>query len=167
MPAYRPIDNSAKTLYSLDIIARLRYLEGCDAEHDMPECAIEPGTEHDQPADEHDHEYDDCLCFCECWCHDGGGDPDEIEEYKALKAFADEAEQYCAEWHHGVTLYQEDQLGAAWAEEEAVGLGQIKREDLGNWPFTHLDWAAAAEAIRSEEYTEVDFDGVGFYVPNR
>ena len=32
-----------------------------------------------------------------------------------------------------------------------------------NWPFNHVDWASAAAELR-QDYTEVDFDGVSYWI---
>lgn len=161
MPIPKRIDNSQSYIDSRDIIARLAWLEGCDAEHDMPECTVEPGTAHDQAPDEHDHEHDDCLCFCECWCHDGGGDPDDIEEYKALSALAQAVREVSSEYHEGVTLIRADEF-VDYARQYAEDIGAINATDH-EWPLYCIDWDKAARELKSD-YCPVDFGGEEYLV---
>lgn len=85
---------------------------------------------------------------------------DKIEELNALRALAEEAEGYAVDWKYGATLIRESYF-EQYAEELAEGIGVIPR-DL-QWPFTCIDWAEAGEQLK-QDYAEVSFDGVTYYV---
>lgn len=58
-----------------------------------------------------------------------------------------------AEWESGVTLIADDHF-EDYARELAEDIGAIN--DEATWPNTHIDWEAAAEALRMD-YTSVEF----------
>jgi len=91
---------------------------------------------------------------------DGTIDDDEREELKVLKALAEEAEGYAADWRHGATLIREDYL-PKYAEQLANDLGAIP--DNAQWPLTCIDWDAAAHELK-DDYTSLDYDGVTYWV---
>jgi len=84
----------------------------------------------------------------------------EGDELKALKALADECEQYASDWQHGETLIR-DSYFETYAEELARDIGAIK--DGADWPLCHIDWEAAAEALQ-QDYSQADFDGVTYWI---
>ena len=82
------------------------------------------------------------------------------EEYRALKALAEEAEGYASDWTYGAALIRETHF-VEYAQELAEDIGTVKSD--AEWPLRHIDWDAAAEELK-QDYTEVDFDGVTYLV---
>lgn len=86
-------------------------------------------------------------------------DRDDIEEYWKLVALAEEASQYSSDWEYGETLirysYFED-----YCQEMLEDCGDIPK-DLP-W-YIEVDWKKTAENI-AQDYTEVDFNGVSYYI---
>lgn len=87
-------------------------------------------------------------------------DGEEGDELKALKDLAEDGEQF-PDWRHGTALivdwYFED-----YAREMAEDLhGDAVRD--AHWPFNHIDWEAAANALKMD-YGEVTFDGETYLV---
>lgn len=95
-----------------------------------------------------------------------GSDRDEweAEEHKGLTKLLDELrgnggdEEWRGAWYP-VTLIR-DSCFEDYARELAEDIGAIPK-DLG-WPVGHIDWPAAADALRID-YAEVDFDGVTYW----
>jgi hypothetical protein len=58
---------------------------------------------------------------------------------------------------HGGTLIPEDEF-ASYAEDFA---GDVNGVDMRAWPFNHVDWEAAGNALKSD-YHEVEFDGTTY-----
>lgn len=80
-------------------------------------------------------------------------------ELDALKAFAEEAEGYAPDWRYGAALVR-DSYFEDYARELLEDCGDIPR----NLPhYIEIDWEATARNIRMD-YTEVDFDGVSYWV---
>lgn len=94
---------------------------------------------------------------------------DDAAELVALLDFAKDGETNCAGWVHGETLINADYF-TEYAKELAADLGAIMMSELAAtranrdfaWPLTHIDWDAAAAALKSD-YNELTFDGVTFY----
>ena len=90
-----------------------------------------------------------------------GTDDDEKAELAALLALQDEAEGYTSgDWPHGATLIR-DSYFQEYAQELAEDCGDVKAD--AGWPGRHIDWEAAADELK-QDYTEVDFDGVAYWV---
>lgn len=87
-------------------------------------------------------------------------DSDETEELAALRRLEDQCEGYCADWHHGETLIRESYF-KRYAQELAKDCGML--ENANAWPLTCIDWEQAAREL-AQDYTEVDFGGVAYYV---
>jgi hypothetical protein len=87
-------------------------------------------------------------------------DEDNGAELKALRALAEEAEGYAADWRHGEALIR-DSYFQTYAQELAEDIGAINRE--ASWPNTCIDWEEAAEQLQ-QDYTSVDFDGVTYWI---
>ncbi len=81
-------------------------------------------------------------------------------ELKALKALAEEGEQYAPDWTFGEGLIRNSYF-TEYAEQLAEGIGTIDRN--ASWPLSFIDWGAAAEALK-QDYTSVDFDGVEYWM---
>lgn len=86
-------------------------------------------------------------------------DEENKAELEALKAFADEAEGYSEDWRYGATLVR-DSYFEDYARELLEDIGDIPR---GLPHYIEIDWEATARNIRMD-YTEVDFDGVSYWV---
>lgn len=87
-------------------------------------------------------------------------DEDEAEELTSLKNFADEGANSASDWEYGATLVR-DSYFTEYAEEFAEEIGAIPPSV--QWPMTCIDWEAAANDLR-EDYSQVDFDGVTYWV---
>ena len=87
-------------------------------------------------------------------------DDDNDAELAALKALADEASGYAADWRHGETLIR-DSYFRDYAMELAEDIGAINRD--ATWPNTCIDWDQAARELQMD-YTAVDFDGVTYWI---
>lgn len=86
--------------------------------------------------------------------------PDEAEELEALEKLAEEGENDAAEWEDGAILVRDSHF-ETYAEELAEELGLT--HDDQRWPYTHIDWAAAANDLK-QDYSEIEFDGVTYWV---
>lgn len=87
------------------------------------------------------------------------GASDEGQELKTLKALADQCEGY-GDWDYGETLIRESYF-QSYAQELAEDCGMISK-DLA-WPCTCIDWGQACRELKMD-YTEVDFDGVSYFM---
>lgn len=85
------------------------------------------------------------------------------DELKALIAFSEELAMYCGDsLRDGNTVIADDHF-EDYAEEMAGDLYGAQIVDA-EWPFSHIDWAAAAEALKMD-YSEVtDPEGNGWWV---
>lgn len=136
------ISNLDDVIDSRDVIARIEELE---AEHEELADNIEnamPGTrtEHVEALKEWDAENGD--------------------ELRALKALADEAEGYAADWKYGEALIR-DSYFETYAEQFADDIGAINSE--ASWPNNCIDWERAARELQMD-YTSVDFDGITYWI---
>lgn len=89
----------------------------------------------------------------------------EAEELAALTALAEEAEAHAPDWTYGEILIREDYF-TEYAQTFAEDIGALPDGwNEGGWPMAHvtIDWEAAAEDLKMD-YTEVDYDGVTYYV---
>lgn len=89
-------------------------------------------------------------------------DGDEADEYNNLKSLIEEASAYAGDWKDGATLVR-DTYFEDYAEELADDIGAI--DSNASWPLNHINWKAAANDLKMD-YTEVDFDGVAYWVRN-
>ena len=87
-------------------------------------------------------------------------DSDERDELTALVALADEARGYAEDWRDGATLIR-DSYFENYARELAEDIGALDK-DLP-WPANHIDWEAACDELK-QDYTEVNFDGVAYWI---
>lgn len=96
--------------------------------------------------------------------HDAGENafdsPEDHAEYLALKALADEASGYAADWTHGETLIR-DSYFKEYAQELAEDCGMVNAN--ATWPNSCIDWNQAARELQMD-YTTVDFDGVTYWI---
>lgn len=133
------IDNSEDILNSKDIEDRIDELEA------------ERGALVDDLADNPTGEAKQALADWDA--------SDEAEELRKLKAFRDELEPYCEDWHHGETLIR-DSYFKEYAQEFAEDIGAINRD--AQWPNNCIDWNKAARELQMD-YTSGDFDGVTYW----
>lgn len=90
--------------------------------------------------------------------------PDEAAELAALETLLDELRgyggdhQWNGDWYPGSLIA--DEYFETYARELAEDIGAVPR-DLG-WPACHIDWAAAADALK-EDYSQVDYGGVTYW----
>lgn len=85
--------------------------------------------------------------------------PEDAEELRALKALADEAEDYAPDWRHGEALIRESYF-KKYCQELLEDCGDLP----SNLPdYIVIDWEATARNIKVD-YTEVDFGGVPYLI---
>jgi hypothetical protein len=87
-------------------------------------------------------------------------DEDEDAELAALRALADEAAGYAADWQYGETLIR-DSYFKQYAEQLAEELDLIPQD--AKWPATCIDWDQAARELQMD-YTSVSFDGIDYWI---
>lgn len=155
----REISNSEDILDSRDIIARVAELESDletwkedqrptnGTQDNCADCGVMPGEPHKEE--------------CTGGLHDAvrEEDFDEWDELQALKQLAEQGES-SRDWRYGETLIR-DSYFEEYAQQLAEDIGAIDRN--ANWPLGHIDWEAAAEALK-QDYMEVDFSGVTYYI---
>lgn len=177
--------NTDDVIDSRDVIARIEELEGERADAiELDEARIEELREEIKQFDPEDltdadtindacREYewaqanpDDALELAELTALDEAGErrvlwdaSGEGQELKALKALADQGEGY-GDWSYGETLIRESYF-QDYAMELAGDIGDIPK-DVG-WPCTCIDWERACRELKMD-YTEVDFDGVSYFM---
>ena len=91
---------------------------------------------------------------------EGERDEDEVQELIALKALADEASGYAADWTYGEMLIR-DSYFEEYARQLAEDIGAIPSD--ARWPCTCIDWEQAARELRMD-YTAVEFGDVTYWV---
>jgi hypothetical protein len=84
----------------------------------------------------------------------------EVAELEALTALADEASDYAPDWQYGATLIR-DSYFEDYAQELAEDIGAI--DSNATWPNNCIDWERATRELQMD-YTEVDFDGVPYWI---
>jgi|SRR5882724_11786831 len=85
----------------------------------------------------------------------------EMDELDSLVKLQNEAKDYAEDWDFGATLIRGSYF-TDYAKEFAEDIGAIEYAGL-RWPFTHINWEAAADELK-QDYTEVDYDGITYYV---
>lgn len=155
----RMISNSDDVIDSRDVIARIDELETelqtayeSELEARRDDAQAEEGAATPPPT-------------FDAWLTLTAGDltaveQDDARELITLRALCEEAEGYASDWRDGATLIR-DSYFEDYARELAEDIGAIGK-DLP-WPACHIDWEAAADALKID-YTEVDFDGVSYWV---
>ena len=137
-----PIDNTEDVIDSRDVIARIAYLENATN--------VECTCERTETLTTHK---DGCPV-------PDGVDEDEVTELATLRELASDGEVNAADWHHGATLVRETYF-EDYARQFAEDIGTIDSDAA--WPACHIDWPAAARAL-SQDYTDLDFNGVTYLV---
>lgn len=89
---------------------------------------------------------------------------DARTELAPLKALAEQGET-CADWQYGCGLIRESYFTDHIKELVDDCYSLPKGFDSSAWPWRHMtmDWESAAEEAKVD-YTEIDFDGVTYYV---
>jgi hypothetical protein len=128
-----------------------------------------PTTDHDETiarlnAATDESEYGETVGEYHYWIASVDGadafeDSSDWDEYRALKAFAEEAEGYCSDWRHGETLIR-DSYFETYAQELAEDIGAINAN--ASWPNNCIDWEQAARELQTD-YTSAEFDGVTYW----
>ena len=109
--------------------------------HDLLNQLVSARDEHDDP----DHDTDEC--------------PACIPEIGALLEQLLELEGNIPDWPYGETLIS-DHYFEDYARELAEDIGAI--DDDARWPACHIDWPAAARALRMD-YSAYEVDGVTYW----
>lgn len=144
-------DNTNDVIDSRDVIARIEELY--DELHEyysayVLECEeerIDGGS------------FEDWLDLEDCY-------RDEKDEYLILVKLAKQGED-SSDWSYGETLIHEDYF-TKYIEDLIDDCYEIPKEmHSGNWPWRHMtmDYEAAADEAK-QDYFEVDFDGVTYYI---
>ena len=87
-------------------------------------------------------------------------DERDEDELKALRALADEASDYAADWQHGESLIRCTYF-KEYAQELADDLGVATSDN--DWPNRCIDWGQASRELQMD-YTSVGFDGVEYWI---
>jgi hypothetical protein len=165
------ISNRANTIDTRHINERIEELEG---EREALESDVEEAQE---ALDDAQAEFDDADAITQHNGVDPSGEltanlsaakealaawdkSDEAEELATLKAFRDELEPYCSDWHHGETLIR-DSYFKEYAQELAEDIGAINRD--AQWPNNCIDWDKATRELQMD-YTSAELDGVTYWV---
>ncbi len=158
------IDNSDDTIDSRDVIERIEELEG---EREALDDARDQASE-DLDNALLDSDGDDTKCTSEYAAHVAArvalaewDASDAATELATLKALAEEASGYAADWQHGETLIRD-----SYFKDYAMELAEDVCSDAirnAAWPLTCIDWDQAARELQMD-YTAVDFDGVTYWV---
>jgi hypothetical protein len=135
------IDNTQDYIDSRDVIARIAELEP-----DMVK--REQATDNTKlTQEEHDRLWDDLH------------EEPEYQELLQLRALTEECKDH-PEWPDGITLIR-DGYFREHAQSVAEDIGAISSDF--QWPLGHIDWEAAADALKMD-YTEVDFEDAVYWM---
>jgi hypothetical protein len=125
---------------------------------ELVEEAREANKEGGLPFDE--DEFRDKQMTFEAWLEENGEDSD-VEEYVELKRFIDEIRDCSGDSpEDGAQLIAESYF-EKYAEQLADDVFGIRNASA--WPFCHIDWDAAADALKTD-YSEATWDGNTFLV---
>ncbi|OZI20085.1 hypothetical protein CAL26_21255 [Bordetella genomosp. 9] len=149
--------NMDDVIDSRDVIARLEELQ--DEQRDLAQ-AVEEAQAAFNDADGIDarDEAMDWLTGAENALSEW--EADNLEELEALRELNEQGEDYAPDWRHGETLIR-DSYFEQYAEELAEDIGAVQRG--AQWPNNCIDWAQAARELQ-QDYTQIDFDGVSYWV---
>jgi hypothetical protein len=139
----REISNFDDIIDSRDVIARIEALES-DVE------TLTEMRERETLTEEEQGELRDLAETVE----------DNAGELATLRALAEEGANNADDWQYGETLIR-DSYFVTYAEELADDIGAIDQN--AGWPLRHIDWDAAADELK-QDYSEIDYDGVTYWV---
>jgi hypothetical protein len=83
-----------------------------------------------------------------------------IDELKPLADLAGEASDYAEDWDHGETMIRGTYF-KEYAQQLADDIGAI--DSSATWPMNCIDWDQAANELK-QDYTEVDFNGISYFI---
>lgn len=83
----------------------------------------------------------------------------EACEFQAIKDLKEDAEGYC-DWIGGESLIRWDHF-EDYAKQLAEDMGAISGDE--KWPLNCIDWEKAVDELK-QDYTEVTFDGIDYFV---
>ena len=136
------ISNLDDTIDSRDVIARIEELE---AEWEDLRSAMD---DHNTDSDAYEEANAALKEF---------DNSEEGQELIALKALAEQGEDYAPDWEYGAQLIHEDYFETAM-DEMLEDCGDIPR-DLPSYLTITVDYDAL-----EQDYTELDFDGQTYYI---
>ena len=165
------ISNGDNIIGSRDVIARLAELtsdreDAVQKVKDARERLVELGAEDAlTPAEVEEQEQLTTLVESVWTTKDGteatdGWDEDSEDEYQALFKLDEEGSSETSEWRSGEALIR-DSYFEQYAQELAEDIGAIGKDT--QWPLSYIDWTAASEALQ-QDYSQVDFDGVTYWI---
>lgn len=91
--------------------------------------------------------------------------PDEAKELRSLVKLVSELRQEAMSGdtpEDGIFLVRESDFEDYAEELWEETTDSSDRELATKWPYTHIDWEAAANDLR-QDYTSIEFDGVTYY----
>ena len=146
------ISNTDDVIDSRDIISRIEELES-DLESEFEDYQQECFDENAPLKADFDSWVEkNCMDF-ETWKSE-----QDIEELESLQKVAEQGEGY-GDWKYGETLINESYF-TDYCEEMCKDCGDIPQ----NVPsYIEIDWEATSENLKAD-YTEIDFDGVTYYM---
>jgi hypothetical protein len=174
----RDVNNNEDVLDSRDIISRIEelesdielvyddYKESFQEEYDK----LVENKEIDESETDFDEWIEERIPSFEDWLEDPANNPGfnewlvenecsaDSDELIVLKKVAEQGEGY-GDWNSGETLIRESYF-TEYTEEFCKDVGDVPRE-LPDWIV--IDWEATAENLK-DDYTEIDFDGVTYYM---
>ena len=136
------ISNLDDTIDSRDVIARIEELE---AEWEDLRSAMD---DHNTDSDAYEEANAALKEF---------DNSEEGQELIALKALAEQGEDYAPDWEYGAQLIHEDYFETAM-DEMLEDCGDIPK-DLPSYLIITVDYDAL-----KQDYTELDFDGQTYYI---
>lgn len=83
---------------------------------------------------------------------------DHADELRILRSFAEQGEGF-SDWQYGETFIPDSDF-TDHARELAEDIGAIHKD--GEWPTLHIDWEAAADALRMD-YMSIEVDGETYW----
>lgn len=88
---------------------------------------------------------------------------DDYAELSALRAFDQDALSSVDDWKYGTTLLSAAQVDDDYAKKRAIDLGALRAYQLDEYPFSFIDWEAAAADLAdgAESVNYVDRNGYG------
>lgn len=165
MKTIREISNSDSVIDSRDVIARIEALEEereslvsaiDDAKETLADAKDDTSVLADDPQELAELESNVTEAEEALTTFD---EDEEGQELKVLKALQEEAEGYSSDWKYGATLIRRS-YWIDYVEEMLKDCGDLPQNIP--WYIT-IDWEKTADNLKMD-YTEVDFDGVSYFV---
>ncbi len=82
-------------------------------------------------------------------------------ELSKLEELESNASGYSPDWNYGSTMIR-DSYFEEYAEQLVKDIGDLP-DDLPSYIANNIDWKGVAEDLQ-QDYTEVDFDGVAYWI---